>query len=374
MSDDAPITSRSGSTGPASDHRNVLIAADRRRRTIPVKALPLVPRAVWVALAGRANEHGIAWPTIDTLAADAGTFTSTVRRALDWLIDVGWITVVESGSPRASARLRVNLEPVPPPAGHAERYPIKPKPRGSGALSEGARSALPGVAERVIRDSGASTEDHRKDHREDPKEDHMVPLAAPRSLGGDGPQAQTTIPFTPSPCPTPEQPEEKPKRTKRPKAPKIGEIARDDLTPAERAIADAITADESLRITVPLPGRTARDLLRVAPDVDIPRKIASLGAWMREKPSNWRPNGATFLRRCLETAQKEAPPRPPPRPDVSVTHGPPPTKLPIPEFIRKGREELRARIEAGEDVGPGEDPEVLVNRILEKWKTPELVQ
>jgi hypothetical protein len=209
---------------------------------------------VWVALAGRANEHGIAWPTIDTLAADAGTFTSTVRRALDWLIDVGWITVVESGSPRASARLRVNLEPVPPPAGHAERYPIKPKPRGSGALSEGARCALPGVAERVIRGSGASTEDHRKDHRKDHKED---PSYAPPRVAADGSgQALLFLPLDPPGDPPP--PAELPPPPKPRRMPAKAEAAPKVPTAAERyaaAYVDGFAAEGKSRKGATAQGR-----------------------------------------------------------------------------------------------------------------------
>lgn len=183
-----------GKAAPPSGGRgNTLIAADRRRRTIPVKALPLVPRAVYIAVAGRANEHGIAWPALDTLAADAGTFVSTVRRALDWLIGEGWLTVVQPATPRVSARLRVNLEPIPP-AGVAERYPSK---RVSAEGTQGERRRHPGVAERSIRGSGARTEDHRKDHTKDHKEDPNRDRAPAR--GGRGKvKGQTTIAFEPS--------------------------------------------------------------------------------------------------------------------------------------------------------------------------------
>jgi hypothetical protein len=361
MSDDAPITSRSGSTGPAYDHRSVLIAADRRRRTIPVKALPLVPRAVWVALAGRANEHGIAWPTIDTLAADAGTFTSTVRRALDWLIAKGWVTVVEPGSPRASARLRVNLEPVPP-AGVAERYPLKPRRRGSGALSEGARSEHPGVAERVIRGSGASTEDHRKDHRKDHKED---PSYAPPRVAADGSgQALLFRPVdhpedVPPPPPAAEEPPPKRRRAaKDPAAPKVP-------TAAERYAAAYVAgfAAEGHTITPPtkseaeLIGRVCATHARYTDGSPITGE--ALERWIRKQARRFVSNvdgtrhaggyGAFGFRRFCDDNPPDRP-----RPPGEVPPAPPaPPERPVytPEqqamadrFVRMGRGE---RVPAG---------------------------
>jgi hypothetical protein len=305
MSDDAPITSRSGAAAsggaPPSDHRNPLIAADRRRRTIPVKALPLVQRAVWVALAGRANDRGIAWPTIDTLAADAGTFTSTVRRALDWLIASGWLTVVEPATPRASARLRVNLEPVPPVAGCAERYPIKPKRRGSGASTEGASSALRGVAERSTRGSGASTEDHRKDHREgsqkDPTSrtrDHARGLNEDQKAKGQG------VLFGQSSGVTPPTPDEKAAQ----KANKGGDLSLEVLSAAEQRVHRAITGDESLRPIVADPARTARDLLTKGPGVDVPHEVKCAGIWLRDNPKKAKKNGRAFLSGWIGRAQE----------------------------------------------------------------------
>lgn len=119
------------------------------------------------------------------------------------------------------------------------------------------------------------------------------------------------------------------------KAPPVVEIPIGELTPAERTIAEAITRDESFARTVPMPNRLARELLRIAPDVDIPRKIASLGAWTREKPANWRPRGNIFLRTCIEKAQAEAPPRPPAPPPEPPRPPPiPPKREPLPPVPR----------------------------------------
>lgn len=138
---------------------------------------------------------------------------------------------------------------------------------------------------------------------------------------------------------------DKPKPKKR--APTVAEIPSEDLTPTETKIAQAIREDESFRITVPLPNRTARDLLRIAPDVDIARKIAALGAWMREKPANWRPLGHVFLRKCLEKDQRDAPPKPPPPVDKWASfEGRKAPPIPIPPEIRDARrmvDEARAR-------------------------------
>ena len=164
---------------------NTLIALSRRLRDVPAKTLPLVPRAVLLFLAARANDDGIAWPRLETLAADAGTSTNTVRRALDWLIAAGWVWVRQSGTPRDSARLEVRLDPAPPPSGPVERYQgsrsVTPgiterevterHPRDHAPSSEGSRSVIRGITERGARDHAPSPEDPIEDPKEDPKEE-----------------------------------------------------------------------------------------------------------------------------------------------------------------------------------------------------------
>lgn len=152
---------------------NALIACQRHLRDVRAVDLPLVQRAVYLALAGRANEQWIAFPALLTLAQDAGTSAvSTVRRALDWLVEHNWIEIVTPATPRDSARYRLRRVSAATPQGErsatsdcAERSPsgvAESAPRVSGALSEGERSAHPEVAERSARGSGALTEDHRK--------------------------------------------------------------------------------------------------------------------------------------------------------------------------------------------------------------------
>ncbi len=147
---------------------NALIACQRHLRDVPAVDLPLVQRAVYVALAGRANDTWIAFPALPTIAQDAGTTVSTVRRALEWLIAHGWIEVVIPATPRDAARylLRLQSERSATP-GVAQRY----VGRGSAPLTEGERSAPRGVALRSERGSAPLPEDPIEDPREDPIED-----------------------------------------------------------------------------------------------------------------------------------------------------------------------------------------------------------
>jgi hypothetical protein len=104
------------------------------------------------------------------------------------------------------------------------------------------------------------------------------------------------------------------------------------LSPYERQIADAIKRDETLAPIVPRPNATAADLARAAPAVDIVRKVAALGAWLRANPARKKKNGAAFLLRCIGKDQEaggtrgwmapssapavEPPATPPPRSEV----------------------------------------------------------
>ena len=144
---------------------NALIACQRHLREVRAGDLPLVQRAVYVALAGRANDEWIAFPALPTIAQDAGTAVSTVRRALDWLSAHGWIEVVTPATPRDAARylLRLKGERSASPE-VAERYVS----RGSAPHSEGERSAPRGVALRSERGSAPLTEDPIEDHKKIP--------------------------------------------------------------------------------------------------------------------------------------------------------------------------------------------------------------
>lgn len=340
-----------GKAAPPSSggHTNTLIRVQRRMRTVPARELPIVLRGVLLAVAGRADELAHAFPNVETIAAEAGTTPNTARRALDELIRLGWLGVLRPATARTSAIYLVRSDPVPPaPEAVPARYP-----RGDGAAPQGRSSGTPGVKLRVsggsprhprgeapfVRGDGAAPEDHREDpiadHREDPK-----PQIA-HARGGDrvkGQEQLLLVPpvtsFPPAPPPAEALRSQSPKGPPR-RAPPVVEIPIDELTPAERTIAEAITRDESFARTVPMPNRLARELLRIAPDVDIPRKIASLGAWTREKPANWRPRGHVFLRTCIEKAQTDAPPRPPAPPPEPPRPAPiPPRREPLPPVPR----------------------------------------
>lgn len=76
-----------------------------------------------------------------------------------------------------------------------------------------------------------------------------------------------------------------------------------ELTDQERAVLTAIVDDESLRPIVRAPGRLARDLLRVAPGIDVPTTLRKAGAWLRANPTKRKSNGAKFLLNWLTREQ-----------------------------------------------------------------------
>lgn len=62
--------------------------------------LPHRCKTVYIYLKGRADPSGSCWPGIKTIAADLGLSRSTVKRALNELVQMGYLT--------KSARYRSN--------------------------------------------------------------------------------------------------------------------------------------------------------------------------------------------------------------------------------------------------------------------------
>ena len=51
--------------------------------------IPPTPKAVLMSLADNANDHGVCWPSIDTICTRTCLGRSTVIRAIKWLEDYG---------------------------------------------------------------------------------------------------------------------------------------------------------------------------------------------------------------------------------------------------------------------------------------------
>ncbi|MCG4273915.1 helix-turn-helix domain-containing protein [Acetobacter senegalensis] len=62
------------------------------------QCLPMCQKFVLVALAERANENGVAWPSVKTLAEMTGGGEKTVRRALKQMLDDGVIVLLDGKS------------------------------------------------------------------------------------------------------------------------------------------------------------------------------------------------------------------------------------------------------------------------------------
>lgn len=81
------------------------------------------------------------------------------------------------------------------------------------------------------------------------------------------------------------------------------DLADEELTAREKLIRDAIVGDETLSPIVPAPNRLSRDLLAVAPGVDVPREVKAAGAWIRANPERAKSAGGRYLLNWLKRAQ-----------------------------------------------------------------------
>jgi DNA-binding transcriptional ArsR family regulator len=82
--------------------------------------LPPVDKLVLYAIASRANGQGECWPSIDTLAKDAGLARRTVQYHLSALMDSGMVSRVERRG--ATALLRLHIGTADTGAGDAHMH------------------------------------------------------------------------------------------------------------------------------------------------------------------------------------------------------------------------------------------------------------
>jgi hypothetical protein len=111
-----------------------------------------------------------------------------------------------------------------------------------------------------------------------------------------------------------------------------------DLTRPERAVHDAIIADEDLVGIVRGPEKLARDLVRVGPGVDVAGEVAKSGAWLRANPARRKSNGNKFLLAWVTRQQERFGGRgvPSQEPEDEIDqrpHGPPQLEEPWHELL-----------------------------------------
>ena len=120
--------------------------------------------------------------------------------------------------------------------------------------------------------------------------------AAP--AGGAAASAASAPPSTPSASPAAKA---TPKRAK----PRAQGLTEAELTDPERAVLRAILDDPTLGPKATGAAQLARDLLRVAPAVDLPVEIVALGAWVRANPTRAPKTTNAFLLNCTRRKQAE---------------------------------------------------------------------
>lgn len=104
--------------------------------------LTLAELGVFVALTWRADEYGECWPSHTLLAEDAGTSTSTVKRALAGLRDKALVTWVQragddGGRSSNGYRVRMYRDPVTHPLDHGDLPPGSRRPAPPVTVTEG---------------------------------------------------------------------------------------------------------------------------------------------------------------------------------------------------------------------------------------------
>jgi hypothetical protein len=218
------------------------------------------------------------------------------------------------------------------------RKPSDDHPRPSETLAPRARAL---DLRSPISDLRSPTSDQEVDRRN--QVDGPTGPSTPSATTSATDDTGTSLPLLPIGPPTAKAA----KATKRKPATPL--LERDDLTPAEQVVHDAIAEDADLaRICRTVP-TLARDLVRAAPSVDLVREVHALGAWLRANPARAKVNGNAFLVRCIGRKQLEAADRASVAPAApAVVDRLPPAPPRAPPAVEAERERLRAARAAGE--------------------------
>ena len=129
---------------------------------------------VYAAMMAHANEAGLAWPAVATVAGEVGLSSRTVQYALRALVGRGYIEVVKAGGGRMSATYRVctgarvctpevqgfapqGCKGLHPKAKEKEAIEGEAKPAAAdvGVVEPGALAGVPGVEQSLLDDQAA---------------------------------------------------------------------------------------------------------------------------------------------------------------------------------------------------------------------------
>lgn len=152
-----------------------LFALMRRLRDLTPHDLPAMPRAVLMVMADFADASGVAWPAVSTVAKTAGMSENTARRAMEALVEHGWLVLRQKATPRTTARYEVRSDGRPfasPTRGAALRGPRSEPlpdpvsgvpglhPRGAAVGPQGCKPDTPGVQQRDLRGAAVGPDPH----------------------------------------------------------------------------------------------------------------------------------------------------------------------------------------------------------------------
>lgn len=113
----------------------------------PLQGMSPAQKAVLISLADQANDQGVCWPAVDSIATRCCLSKRAVQQAIKWLRSVGIVSVEErqgrstmySVTPAASAPITV-IEPTREPSGEPSPLPTRSGPAAGEALQEACRS------------------------------------------------------------------------------------------------------------------------------------------------------------------------------------------------------------------------------------------
>lgn len=133
-----------------------------------LRTLRGTPKVVLLVIALRANAEGACWPSVETIAADAGVGTTAARSALRALEHDGWIRVVaEPGRQSTIIVVEARLTPTADVAPTTESVGV-PQRQALPTPTESVGAPTPSVAEQIT---------NRSTNRGETREDARTPEA-----------------------------------------------------------------------------------------------------------------------------------------------------------------------------------------------------
>lgn len=288
-----------------------LIDFARVNAALKAHSMPTAHRLVMFVMCQHANQANgdRAWPSLITLRDETGIGRTKLVEVIAELVAFGWLVPdgnVGEGLRRAS-RYEVITDGKPWPedsraksarsterANHARRTAARTShvPPGDTLADRPAIRLLTADHDSSFR---AAVTNRQGTDKENKQEEQTIALAPALARNESEAESKATPSAQPSLFDLPEAPKPdvakrdikppKPSPTKR----KVSLPVEPDpsvLDPKQRAVFDAIAADQSLRPICLGPVQLAVDLCNIAPLVDVPLAVKSAGAWMRGDPTD----------------------------------------------------------------------------------------